>query len=398
MSTFILVTLAVEWIAGLTPPQTVGAGPSQEEVARQLTKPSPEIKVDNSRPDRPVIGLRIPYYNATDVVLERLAALPELQELRVLESQSGLNRLPYSDRNVTDSGVGHLRKLRKLRILSIPSPWVTDKGMGYIGQMTQLEELEVGNQRGWEIRGSQAQRAHDDMYTARITDKGLQHLKALSHLRTLALFGTCISDDGLRSLAGIGQLENLSLVLIEHGITERGLAHLKQVRTLRSVTVDDLIWSPDAGGMNSSLAFLKELPALESLTIFSLRVTDEGLVHVGRMCRLQNLHLYHAFAPMPVTDAGLEHLKELKQLRSLRLGIESVSDRGLATLSTFSNLEKLDISSLTTSSISESGVLHLSRLCCLRELRLPTGGRVTSKGIEQLHKSLPDLKVLDPSP
>jgi hypothetical protein len=395
MSIFILMSLAIGWIEGSLSPQLVEGSPNQEQIARQLTKGRLEIKVDDHRADRPVIALSIPCYDATDDVLGRLTVLPDLQELRILESQSGINREPYPEGNVTDAGVGQLRKLKKIRLLSIPSPWLTDAGMAYLGEMAQLTELTIGNERGYVIRTANSPPAPADWLAANITNKGFKHLEGLHDLRSLSLRGTCITDEGLRSLARLTRLQTLSLMLIDHSITERGFARLQNVPSLRSLDIVDDISSPQPGAMNSSLACLTSLPALESLTIFSTRVTDDGLLYVGQIKTLRYLHLYHVFAPMPVTDAGLEHLMGLKELRSLRLGIDIITDRGLACLSGLERLETLEVGA--RSAITDSGLQAVSRLSQLKELTIPSYS-VTKKGIAALPRSLPALKVCKVGP
>jgi hypothetical protein len=184
-------------------------------------------------------------------------------------------------------------------------------------------------------------------------------------------------------------------MLVNRGITERGFARLQNVPSLRSLDIVDGISSPQPGAMNSSLACLTSLPALESLTIFSPRVTDDGLLYVGQIKTLRYLHLYHVFAPMPVTDAGLEHLMGLKELRSLRLGIDKITDRGLACLSGLERLEALEIGS--RSAITDTGLQTVSRLSQLKELSLPSLS-VTKKGVAELRRKMPALRVCKVGP
>jgi hypothetical protein len=58
------------------------------------------------------------------------------------------------------------------------------------------------------------------------------------------------------------------------------------------------------------------------------KITDQGLVHIKALTRLQTLKLDHA----NVTDIGLEHLWGLTNLRSLTLTDTDVTDGGVEKL------------------------------------------------------------------
>ena len=391
--------LALTIVAGPLPVQDNGAAGSQEALAATITKPAPTFKIAEDRPGRPVIALSIHRFYATDAVLERLSAFPDLEELAFLEDTSVVRTGIHPVWRVSDEGVGHLRRLKHLRSLSLPTSLLTDAGMAYLGEMTQLEELAIGNGNGRVVPREPANGTLDESIVANVTDAGLKRLQALRELRSLTLFGTRITDDGLESLKQFIHLRKHNIRLLKGGVTERGLAHLKNVPSLRDLAIEDSVSAPRTQTIDSSLAPLTTLRGLESLTIFSLRVTDAGMVHVGRMAKLRNLDLDHWIATMPLTDGGLEQLTELSELRRLRLGIRRVSDRGLAALSKLSKLEVFEITGLTHLNITDSGLLQLRTLTALKELRIPQDEHndefeVTPAGIEALRKQLPDLKVI----
>jgi hypothetical protein len=58
------------------------------------------------------------------------------------------------------------------------------------------------------------------------------------------------------------------------------------------------------------------------------KVTDAGLEHLKGLNQLRKLYLSHT----QVTDAGLEHLKGLNQLKELSLGGTKVTDQGVKAL------------------------------------------------------------------
>ena len=60
----------------------------------------------------------------------------------------------------------------------------------------------------------------------------------------------------------------------------------------------------------------------------------------------------------PITDASLEQLKELKDLRELRLSETPITDAGLKNLKEFKGLEYLD---LTGTPITDAGLKDLKQ-------------------------------------
>jgi hypothetical protein len=90
-----------------------------------------------------------------------------------------------------------------------------------------------------------------------------------------------------------------------------------------------------------------------------------------------------------VTDAGLEHLKELSGLSSLYLSGTQISDAGLEHLSELSSLEVLF---LVDTQITDAGLEHLRGLTNLRELPL-YGTQVTDEGAKNLQEALPDCFI-----
>jgi hypothetical protein len=70
------------------------------------------------------------------------------------------------------------------------------------------------------------------------------------------------------------------------------------------------------------VAHLRDLTALEWLSLEDTKVSDAGLVHLARLSRLQTLSLRMT----DVSDAGLPHLKPLSGLKKLSLELTWVSN------------------------------------------------------------------------
>jgi hypothetical protein len=141
-----------------------------------------------------------------------------------------------------------------------------------------------------------------------ITDRGLEHIGRMTRLESLCLFGTRITDDGLRSLTALQHLETLNVS--STGITDAGLAYL--------------------GGM----------AGLKSLDLTGTHVTDQGLVRLRGLYKLERLNLNKT----RIGDLGLTHLGACKTLKHLGLAETDVSGDGLASLIEMTLLESLRLS------------------------------------------------------
>ncbi len=97
-----------------------------------------------------------------------------------------------------------------------------------------------------------------------------------------------------------------------------------------------------------------------------------------------------SLTPGPATDANLQAMQDLGQLRSLWLNGSDVTDQALSRLAAASNLSKLNLSDTR---ITDEGLRHLKGLTELRKLNL-SGTSLTDAGLEHL-KGLAELRELN---
>ena len=75
---------------------------------------------------------------------------------------------------------------------------------------------------------------------------------------------------------------------------------------------------------DADLAPLRGLTQLQTLNLWGSQLTDAGLEYVGRLKNLRKLDL----SDNSITDAGLVHLQGLTQLETLELQGTQVTDAG----------------------------------------------------------------------
>lgn len=138
---------------------------------------------------------------------------------------------------------------------------------------------------------------------------------------------------------------------------------------------------------DAGLEHLKELAALQNLNLRNTDITDAGLEHLKSLTSLQVLDLRDT----DITVAGLERLKSLTSLQKLNLGTYRVTNAVLEHLKVLTGLQKLDLS---RSRVTNAGLEHLKVLTGLRELDLSSASEFTNAGIKHL-KELTDLQELN---
>jgi hypothetical protein len=148
---------------------------------------------------------------------------------------------------------------------------------------------------------------------ARAAEPGSARDEAIRALRDLG--AKVVVDEQAPGRPAIEVLFNRTKILASD------LRHLARLPHLRRI---DLYGT---GVTDAGLKHLEKLTELEVLEVNG-KVTDAGLMYLRNLTELRELYLYGT----DITDAGLEHLTRLKRLRVLDLTATDVSAAGLAEL------------------------------------------------------------------
>ena len=206
--------------------------------------------------------------------------------------------------------------------VDLRASWITDSDMPLLAQMKDLKRLDLSltriSDRG--LRALKAAPAIEELnlsFAEQITDEGAATVKGWKHLRRLNLRGTKITDATLEFLSGVPSLEWLDIGWAQ--ITDTGLDHLASLTNLRHLAM---------GGnklTDTSLQFLRQMPQIEYLDLGGTQRTDSGLWS------------------LQLTDAGMQAIASVTELRELRLAGTAVTGRGLELLSSLAKLERLNL-------------------------------------------------------
>jgi protocatechuate 3,4-dioxygenase beta subunit len=177
------------------------------------------------------------------------------------------------------------------------------------------------------------------MWAPNVTPEGIQTLATLPKLETVALVGPTIDDVAVREL---NRLPHVKTMQIGGPFTDRGVEYLRGNAKLTTLVL---------------------------YTIGRGKITDESLRHVGSLPNLEHFALASMAGNVPVlTDQGLKYLASSTNLEDISIHGERITDDGLVHLYGLKKLKELDISQTM----------------------------VTQKGVDELKKHLPGLKVTSP--
>jgi len=206
-----------------------------------------------------------------------------------------------------------------------------------------------------------------------LTGEGLKYVGNLNKLKYLYLPGH-IPSDNLAHLQGIPSLHFLHMG--GPMITDDKMVHIGKLTSLRELSLVQC----DVG---RGLEHLKNLRSLEYLNLRgdSDYYIDEGLAHLAGLAELRQLDIRQT----GLSDAGLAHIGKMTNLEDLNIADCAITNVGMAHLVGLRRLKKLDISSnpVDLSKVNDIGLTYFTGLTSLEELKLPYAG-ITDTGLAQL--------------
>ena len=262
--------------------------------------------------------------------LDKLQAL-ELRSTKItdaglihLKGLTNLQKLTLRGSKITDAGTEHLKGLTNLEELNLSHTQITDAGIAQLAGMN-LKSLVIPTQATTDIglkhflAAIEPRRVLSLMFWGRVTDAGIAQLAGMN-LKRLDIRKQVKTDLGLKHyLAAVAPPTALSLGPWK--ITDAGLVHLKGMTKLEDLNLYGTKIT-DVG-----LVHLKGLTNLQNITL-PKQITDAGLEHLKGLTNLKKLNLNNT----QITDAGLVHLKGLTNLKLLSLYKTQITDAGIAEL------------------------------------------------------------------
>ncbi|KAG5268465.1 hypothetical protein AALO_G00212890 [Alosa alosa] len=270
-----------------------------------------------------------------------------------------LNSYSYS----TNELLRQLRAFTALKHLSlVNSPLITDSGLSVLSSLLKLQHLNLSS-------------------CTKLTDCCLQHITGLKCLSFLALDQTKVSDCGMVLYLRSAPSSLVQLSLNQTAITEATLAEMPSCTPqLRLLSIKHT--------KVADVSALAELRCLQTLHLDGTGVREDSLQHLATHSTLSALSL----AGIPITDGNrtLELISGLRLTQLTLPGRHSVTDSGLVFLSRLAMLSELDLTDYTH--VTDQGVTQLAAMTRLKKLSL-CNTQVTDAGLPSL-ASLQELLEL----
>jgi Leucine-rich repeat (LRR) protein len=256
----------------------------------------------------------------------------------IVKSFPGLTELDLSSNtNMTNGVVKLVSQLGRLQRLTLIQNRVNDIGAQRLAALQELRALDL---RGNMEAGDMALEVVADLprlaafkhRSTAVSDSGLEHLGRSQTLESLLLQDFVITDQSGPHLAKLGKLSQLEIFRCQ-GFGSEGVLALKGLGLTR-LTLRDLPNVDDRG-----MEVFTELPALRRLYLHELSsVGDDGLTHLGA---LKTLELLDIWSVPQLTDATLDVIASLPNLRELSIRETGVTDAAVDRLLSMPNLKTL---------------------------------------------------------
>ncbi len=261
----------------------------------------------------------------------------------------------------------------------------------------------------------------------RFTNASLMGLAHIDTMRSIALYETAVTDDGLVAFAQRARRLKQFHISSMH-LTDRGLGAILRHCPIENLHVHDAVGVTDASaaliaphdlitelylnGSSITDAATQYLVGLGRMWSFCARdsaIGDKGLTQLGRLPALKLIDLSRSnicgdglqslrglenldifLEGCPITDNELaSSLSKMSRLRGLSISYADISDLGLTDIQSCVNL--LDIR-LDCTAISDATVERLAEMPHLEVIYL-RGTRVSREAIELLWQRIPDIHV-----
>jgi len=278
--------------------------------------------------------------SAVEVIVKSFPNLTELdlssnanmsnQVMKSISELKGLQTLSLLQNRLDDIGTRRLSKLQDLRVLDLRGNM--EAGDMTLGVLAELPKLKALKHR-----------------STAVTDYGLEMLSANGTIENLLLQDFAITDQSGQHLAKLSKLSQLEIFRCQ-GFGNDGVLALRGL-PLQRLTLRDL---PVVG--DSAMELFKELPKLKRLYLHELSsVSDEGLKSLSGAKAVELLDIWSV---PNMTDATLEVIAKLPNLKELSIRETGISNAGIEKLLTIGSIESLTLKE--NGAVTEEGLKKLA--------------------------------------
>lgn len=263
-----------------------------------------------------------------------------------------------------DSDLADIAQLQTLRVLNLQRQKITDKGLGQLSALKNLQSLSLSRcgLKGSGFRNLTLPKLRELSFGPTGVNLAIRNSQHLTGLREVCFRLSDITDAGLEKLAFATSLETLNISQCKKlkGTGLRALANLKNLKALKAI---DLKFSKPGFRALCTLTGLKELELMTA----TLPVAN--LSELQALKRLEQLGLYRIPG---LDDSHVEFLTRLRKLKTLELDRNpGISDATVKAIAKLPQLEELGLWACNITEVSTDVFLGMKKL---RELSVAETG------------------------
>lgn len=294
------------------------------------------------------------YQRISDAGIARIMAIPTLKALNLTGC------------SVSDQTLALIRQRPELEELVLQLETITDADLQHLAALTNLRTLELDGKRGFTDANFQALESLKhleelDLSTLNLSDQNWSVVQHFPHLRHLRISSSSATRLGLSQLNGLKDLSTLEIVhsYPTQGINPEALSLLRDCRGLTRLWLDQQLITD---GVLKAVRECGHLRALSTEPTYGSElptwVPDHESPPTNVPARTLN------FSRVEVTDAGIAELASLRDLEELTLYASGVQGPGLKSLAALPRLKSLNINVSDDVLETLSGIDRLHLLPC----------------------------------
>lgn len=399
---------------------------AEAKAAAAVNKPGWIVTVDERYPEKPVIGLFVPYLTFDESTAATVNDLKHLRTLggydakfkpgffKSIKSHPALETIALGG-GADSATVKELPDGPPIKELRLQGATLTSDDFAALASVPSLRSINVrlDGTKPTVLRPLHKAKALEALAVDGFEPLTAEDVGGFAGLKELKCLCPAESDAFFEAVAKLKHLRSLRVAAARPASGPEGVvtgaAKLATLTDLATLRIDSPVG-------DANLKALSSLKNLEVLSFYTDGVTAEGIKALKAFPKLTSLQLYASSRRdrSLLSDDAFNELKGVTGLTVLQLPYGQVSDAGATAIASLANLEVLDLTGMKSS--ADKVAPHIAKLQKLRELNLAmsdltdtglkdlanlkelatlkTGGtRVSPSGVAALKQALPKLKV-----
>ncbi len=356
---------------------------------------------DNALLDNVIEVPEIGFFNValTDAVLDRIRGCREITALRLanlgsltpasaqcLATLGGLQTLSLNNIPWPAEALKGIAQLRKIDNVEIENMALSDDAFAAICTLPALERIELAGtirdltENGWQALGNARRLKSIELSGGDITAKIATQIARATSLESIKIIARPVTDADIQPFGALTRLRALDLD--RTNVSGTGFGAWPPRPSVHSLNLQGAGRVDDA----SLKAICAAFPKLETLefTANKGQMTPAGAVHLGHLRQIKTLRIHGD----SVTNECAVEIAKADSLEELDVGSSLISEAGLTAMSKMDRLTRLRLYSPV---LSEAAFKALGKFRGLKDITV--GSSVTDENVRKMKDALPGVNV-----